>query len=90
MDWKVTATTIYCEDVDDEVTIIVNRDGSVRCVGFSRYGTPDKDTAALLRRKSRQFNRRLGCNGSECRHATRYRDQLFAEEANQAGTADSA
>jgi len=90
MDWQITATTIYCEDVDDEVTIIVNRDGSVRCVGYSRYGAPDKDTAALLRQKSRRLNRRLGCTSSECRHATNYRDRLFAEEANQSGTAGSA
>jgi hypothetical protein len=32
VDWQITAATIYCDDVDDEVTVIVNRDGSVRCV----------------------------------------------------------
>ncbi len=87
--WQVTAATIFCEDVDDEVTIIVHRDGAVQCVGFARYGKPDKDTAGLLKRKSRGRRRHLECVGSECRRVTDYRDRLFAEEAKKAGTAGS-
>ena len=55
VDWQITATTIYCDDVDDEVTVIVQRDGSARCVGFSKYDKPDKDTDVLMRQKSRQL-----------------------------------
>lgn len=88
-DWQVTAATIFCEDVDDEVTIIVHRDGLARCVGFVRYGKPDKDTAGLLKRKSRGLRRHLECAGPECRRVTDYRDRLFAEESKKTGTAGS-
>jgi len=88
-DWKVTAATIYCEDVDDEVTVIVQRDGAVRCVGFTRYGKLNKDTARMMEQKSRQLQRRLECTGPECRRVIDYRDRLLAEEAKQTGPADS-
>ena len=90
VDWQITATTIYCDDVDDEVTVIVQRDGSARCVGFSKYDKPDKDTDVLMRQKSRQLQRQLECTGPECHRVIDYRDQLLAEEANRANPADSA
>jgi hypothetical protein len=36
-DWQVTATTIYCDAVDDNVMIIVYKDGSIRCTGYKKY-----------------------------------------------------
>ena len=90
VDWQITATTIYCDDVDDEVTVIVQRDGSVRCMGFAKYDKPDRGTAGVMKRKSRQLQRQLECTGSECRRVTDYRDRLLAEEANKADPADSA
>ena len=89
VDWQVTAATVFCEEVDDEVTIIVSKDGSVRCVGFTRYGKPNKDTAKLMKQKSGRLQRRLECTGPECRRVTDYRDRLFAEEANQAESTGS-
>ena len=80
VNWKVTATTIYCDAVDDEVTIIVNKDGSASCVSFARYGNPDKDIAGLMKKKSQSLNRELRCEGPECSRVTGYRDKLFAEE----------
>ncbi len=88
-DWQITAATIYCEDVDDEVTVIVQRDGAVRCVGFGRYSAPEGDTARLMKRKSRQLNRQLKCTGPECNRVVQYRDRLFAEEAKQVDKAGS-
>ena len=88
-DWQVTAATIFCEDVADEVTIIVHRDGAVRCVGFAKYGKPDKDTARLLKQKSRRLKERLECAGPECCRVVDYRGRLFAEEAKKADTAGS-
>ena len=70
VDWQITATTIYCDDVDDEVTVIVQKDGAVRCVGFARYDKPDKDTAGLMKQKSRQLQRQLKCTGPECRRVS--------------------
>ncbi len=89
VDWQVTAATIYCDDVDGEVTIIVHRDGSAQCVGFARYGEPDRDTARLMKQKSRRLKRQLECTGPECRRVTQYRDRLFAEKAEPASPADS-
>ena len=80
VNWQVTATTIYCEAVDDEVTIIVNRDGSARCVSFARYGSPANDIAGLMKKKSQQLKRELRCEGPECSRVTGYRDKLFTEE----------
>ncbi len=89
VDWQITATTIYCDDVDDEVTIIVQRDGSARCVGFARYDKPDRDTAGLMKQKSKQLQRQLKCTGPECRRVVDYRDRLLAEETGQTDAAGS-
>jgi len=78
--WQVTATTIHCDAVDDEVTIIVHRDGSAKCVSFAMYGNPDKDAAGLMKKKSQQLKRELRCEGPECSRVIGYRDKLFAEE----------
>ncbi|MBM4448450.1 MAG: hypothetical protein FJ015_04335 [Chloroflexi bacterium] len=87
-DWQVTATTIYCEDIDDEVTVIVQRDGAVRCTGFDRCRNAGRDTAALLKQKSRRLGRQLQCTGLECPCVVQYRERLFAEEAKTAKKAD--
>ncbi len=77
----LTATTIYCDAVDDEVTLIVNKDGTSKCTGYKKYGNPDKETVRLLKMKSKQSGKRLSCEGPECHRVTQYRDRLFAEEA---------
>ncbi|TET67129.1 MAG: hypothetical protein E3J40_03780 [Dehalococcoidia bacterium] len=81
VNWQVTAATIYCDAVDDEVTLLVYRDGSVKCIGYRKYGEPGKEAAKLLQKKSKQLERRLECQGPECSRVIQYRDKLFAEEA---------
>ena len=81
VNWQVTAATIYCDAVDDEVTLLVYRDGSVKCIGYRKYGSPGKEAAKLLQEKSKQLERRLECQGPECSRVIQYRDKLFAEEA---------
>lgn len=81
VNWQVTATTIYCGAVDDEVTLIVYKDGSAKCIGYNKYGKPDRETRKLLQRKSKPLKRRLECEGPECPRAIQYRDKLLAEEA---------
>lgn len=83
-DWQITAATIYCEDIDDEVTVIVQRDGAVRCIGFDRCSEADKNKAELMKRKSRQLGRQLKCTGLECHRVVQYRERLFAEEEKTA------
>ena len=84
VNWQVTATTLYCADVDDEVTVMVFKDGSIKCVGYEKYGSPDKETAKLLKEKGKKTGRNLACEGIACEQATRYRDKLFTEETPKA------
>ncbi len=83
VNWKVTATTIYCDVVDDEVTLLVYKDGSAKCIAYTKYGKPDKETLNLLKKKSNQLKRHLECEGPECHWVMQYRDKLFAEEAKK-------
>ena len=80
-DWQVTATTIYCDAVDDEVTILVYKDGSIRCTGYKKYvENPDKETAQVLKKKAKRLGRNLKCEGPQDFRVTSYRDKLTAEE----------
>jgi hypothetical protein len=81
VDWQVTATTIYCDAVDDEVTIIVYKDWSTRCTGYGKYvENLDKETAKMLKRKAKGLGRNLRCEGPlDCR-ASVYRDSLVTQD----------
>ena len=81
VDWEVTATTIYCDAVDDEVTLMVYRDFSTKCTGYNKYVKPDKEILSLLRKKSKQSGRQLECSGPECHRVIQYKDKLLAEES---------
>ena len=81
VNWQVTATTICCDAVDDEVTLMVYKDGSTKCTGYEKYRQPNKETSKLLERKSKQLNRKLECEGQECYRVIQYKEKLFAEEA---------
>lgn len=80
VNWQVTATTIYCDAVDDEVTVLVYKDFTTKCTGYSKYTKPARETGNRLRKKSKQLGRQLECEGPECYRVTRYRDKLAAEE----------
>ncbi len=72
VNWQVTAKTIYCETVQDEVTILVYKDGTAKCTGFKRYG------------ESKARGMQAKCN-ADCSLVTEYKNRLFAEEdANRA------
>jgi hypothetical protein len=80
-EWQVTATTVYCDAVDDDVTIMVHHDWSTSCTGYRKYvENLDKATAKLLKRKARQLGRDLRCEGPLDHRVTDYRDKLVAEE----------
>jgi len=81
VNWQVTATTIYCDAVDDEVTLMVYKDGSAKCTGYEKYCNPSKEISKLLERKGKQLNRKLECEGLECYRVIQYKEKLFAEEA---------
>jgi len=77
VNWKLTAITIYCEAVDDEVTIMVYKDGSVKCTGYGKYGEPRSGIPA---RRNERLKHQLQCEGLECHRVIQYKDKLFAEE----------
>ncbi len=82
-DWQLTATTGYCDAVDEEVTIIVSKDWSARCVSYKKYYQPGRDTRKLMEQKARTLNRKISCEGLDCPRVTHYKDKLYAEEARK-------
>jgi len=80
VNWQITATTVYCDSVDDEVTLIVFKDGTARCTGLKKYTEPSAETARMVKAKSRTLRRQVVCRGADCTVAAEYRDRLFAEE----------
>ena len=83
VNWQLTATTIYCDAVDDEVTLLVYKDWSVKCTGYRKYGESSKESLSLLKRKSEQLKRRLECEGPECCRVIQYKEKLLAEEVKE-------
>ena len=82
VNWQVTATTIYCDAVNDDVTIMVYKDRSTRCVGYKKYiESTTKKTAKELKKRAKKLGRELRCEGPECSRVIAYRDGVFAEEA---------
>ena len=79
-DWQITAKTIACEEVDDEVTLLIYKDGTAHCTGFKKYTQPNAVTAGIIKEKSRRLKRPLKCEGEACAHLTRYKDKIMAEE----------
>jgi hypothetical protein len=85
-DWQITAARIYCDAVDEDVTIIVRGDWSMTCTGYHKYVEGSSKTIArILKTKARRLGRDLGCEGPEDYRMTAYRDKLVAQEG-AAGT----
>jgi hypothetical protein len=81
-DWQLTATTIKCDAVDDEITIMVYPDGSVKCASYPKYDSTNKKSLADMEKKAKKMGLTLKCEGPLCRRITDYRDKLMAEEDN--------
>jgi hypothetical protein len=79
-DWELIATTVYCQAVDDEVTLLVSAEGACRCTGRQKYERPDKETAKSIKSKSRRLGRQPGCPPTECDIIVRYRQKLLGQE----------
>jgi len=80
VDWEVTATTIYCDDVDDEVTIIVNGNGTVKCTGVQKYHPANKQAAKELKKKSKNKDKTLLCKDAACSKINKYLDELLKKK----------
>jgi len=77
--WEMKATTIYCSAVEDEVTLMVNKDGTSQCTGYKKYNKPTRATARLIKVKSKQSGKQIGCDGPECHRLIEYRGRFLAE-----------
>jgi hypothetical protein len=83
IDWQVTATTVYCDAVDSDVTLMVYKDGSVHCAGMRKYGdAATKDSLSALKKRADKAGRTLTCEGENCPRQTAYRDRIFTGEKN--------
>jgi hypothetical protein len=83
IDWQVTATTVYCDAVDSDVTLMVYKDGSFRCAEMRKYGdAATKDNLSALKKRAAKAGRTLACEGENCPRQTAYRDRVFAGETN--------
>ena len=80
VDWEITATTIYCEAVDDEVTVLVSRDGTAKCTGRQKYGRSDKETTMAVKKKSQQLGKPLACEGDACARVMQHKDELLGKK----------
>lgn len=78
--WQVTAKTIYCEAVDDEVTLLVYKDKSTRCTGRNKYTSPNSFTRQIIREKTRKLKRSIKCEGEQCPRLNQYKEKILAEE----------
>jgi len=79
VDWKVTANSINCQAVAEEVTIIVNRDWSVKCSGCDKLKTSRQAQLRMIER-SMNLRRSLECRGLQCDRITEYIRKLKSEE----------
>jgi hypothetical protein len=81
-DWQITAKTIYCDAVDDEVTLLVYRDTSCRCTGQKKYDEPDAVTRSAVKEKNRKLSRPVQCERDKCLRLAHYKDSILSEEGN--------
>jgi hypothetical protein len=79
--WQITAKTLYCEAVEDEVTVLVYKNGSTLCTGCKKYEKPDSITLGLIREKTKNLKRTIKCEGEPCPRVTQYKEKILAEEA---------
>ena len=80
-DWQTTAKTIFCDAVDDEVTILVFKDFSIHCTGCIKYSKFNDVTLNIIKEKSRKYKRVIKCQGEQCHRVTEYKEKILAEEA---------
>jgi len=84
-DWQVTATSIYCDAVDDDVTLLVYKDWSTSCTGYKRYvENIRKEVTKELKTRGKRLGRELKCEGLGCSRLVGYKDKLFANEEARA------
>ena len=65
--WQITAATFRCDMIDEEVTLLVYRDWTVKCTNYSASKSPAQGHGT-------------NCHGTDCRLVTDYVKKLQLEE----------
>jgi len=73
VNWQITAKTIYCDSVKDEVTVIVKKDWSIQCTGYNELNKSEGTRSSSGKNKS-------SCEGLKCSRIARYKESLIQEE----------
>lgn len=80
VNWQITARTLYCDCVADEVTLLINSDGSFDCTGFQRYGTDTVDSSRARREHSKITSQTIACTGKSCKILNDYAADVLSGE----------
>ena len=84
VDWQVTATTIYCDAVGADVTIMVYKDWSTKCAICEDYGEEiTQKKVRTLQKEGKKLGRKMKCEAPMCSKVIEYKDRLFAEERSK-------
>jgi hypothetical protein len=79
--WQVTAKAIYCDAVEDDVTIQVFPDGRTQCTGYQKYiEHANAQSASILSKKSHHLGRQVKCEGPLDIRVTSYRDLIMNQD----------
>ena len=78
LDWYLTGTTNFCDDVGGNVTLIVYHDGRVNCTGYIKYAAKKtKKAEEEMKSKSKKLGKKLNCEGLECPKMVEYKNKAF-------------
>lgn len=94
--WQVTATTIHCDIVGREATIMVYKDWSTACAYHKRWGPVSRNkrtgigaALAWMGIGSDEKKIPVNCKGPlECPMVLEYRDKLYKEDEAIAAKAE--
>ena len=85
-DWRLTVTTIYCDAVDDDVSLVITCYGTAKCTAYKKYaGDTARDAKQLLEIRGKRLGRELRCVGPLDFRVTRYRDEIMAQDKAASG-----
>jgi hypothetical protein len=82
VDWQITATTLVCNAIAEEVTVLVYPDWTVRCTGLEEY-TKNRRASLELLKRSLTLKKTLECKGLDCPTIVEYKLKLEDEERQQ-------
>lgn len=81
VNWAITATRMYCDEVGRDVTIIVYKDWSAKCCFYKKYDEASiRKKDEILNKKKEGKCGRLSGERKICPRMKSYIDKLLEEE----------